>query len=545
MMALSFAQLGEIFAPLDELLASGGDTRLRLDPATRLNFYGCRPYPRPEAITFASSTATSISERAWRRAEAERRALVRASLGQGLDAAIDDRLERLRGELRDALGLAADTDIVWSPSGTDATLHAVYVARAALGTPMVSIVVAADETGSGVAYASCGKHFNTSTARGAAVEKGDPIYGLADGMASVAVPRRAADGSVRSPAQMDEAVTAAVARAVMAGSRVLLHAMDYSKLGGRCPSLDCLRLIRQRWGAAVQIVIDACQMRLGHRRLAWHLGQGHLVLITGSKFFTGPPFCGALLVPASLSAAMVGAAAVPGGLSDYTSLGDWPVAWQGVRATLRERGNLGQLLRWTAALEEMRAYFAVPEAFRTLAFASFAAIVPELIAGHPALALLPEGERSRPGSADELDDGEMAARTIFPFTLSCGDRLLSPAEAQRVYRALNEDVAAILPPATSLAERQLAARLCHIGQPVEIPRPGGQSTAALRLSAGARVVSENWSEAGEDAAIGNLHREFAQIRTILDKVDLLLRHLKALEHDRAAQAPAAPARATG
>jgi len=544
MMAIAFAQLREIFAPLDELLASGGDTRLRLDPATRLNGYGCRPYPRPEAITFASSTATSISERAWRRAEVERRLLVRASLAQGFEAAVADRLERLRDELRDVLELGADTDIVWSPSGTDATLHAVYVARAALGTPMVSIVVAADETGSGVAYASCGKHFNATTAHGAAVEKGNPIRGLADGMASVAVPRRGADGKVRSPAQIDEAVTAAVARAVSVGSRVLLHAMDHSKLGSRCPSLDCLSRIRQRWGAAVQIVIDACQMRLGRRRLAWHLDQGHLVLITGSKFFTGPPFCGALLVPATLSAAMAARAAVPAELRDYTSRGDWPATWHGVRATLRAQGNLGQLLRWTAALEEMRAYFAVPEAFRTLALASFAAIVPEFIAGHADLALLPDGERSLSGSPDELD-GEMAARTIFPFTLRCGDRLLSPAEARRVYRALNEDIAAVLPPGASFAERQLAARLCHIGQPVEIAGTGGESTAALRLSAGARVVSENWSDAGEDAAIGNLHREFAQIRTILDKIDLLLRNLAALEHAGAAPDAATPIRATG
>jgi hypothetical protein len=80
---------------------------------------------------------------------------------------------------------------------------------------------------------------------------------------------------------------------------------------------------------------------------------------------------------------------------------------------------------------------------------------------------------------------------------------------------------------------------------VEIPRPGGDSTAALRISAGARIVSENWSEAGEDAAIGNLHHEFAQIRTILDKIDLLLRNLAALDHDRAAPDAAAPARATG
>ena len=37
---------GGLFAPLDQLLTSGGDTRLQLDPASLLNGYGCRPFPR-------------------------------------------------------------------------------------------------------------------------------------------------------------------------------------------------------------------------------------------------------------------------------------------------------------------------------------------------------------------------------------------------------------------------------------------------------------------------------------------------------------------
>jgi len=55
-------------------------------------------------------------------------------------------------------------------------------------------------------------------------------------MTSVALPRRDAQGGTLSRDDMDAAVTRAVARAVAAGSRVLLHIMDQSKLGGRCPT---------------------------------------------------------------------------------------------------------------------------------------------------------------------------------------------------------------------------------------------------------------------------------------------------------------------
>jgi hypothetical protein len=521
MSALPFDRLGDIFGPLAHLLAAGGDTRLHLDPATQLNGYGCRPYPRPEAFTFASSTATSISERAYAAAEAARDDLIRAALHHGLDRAVASLVEGLRHELAGLLGLAGlGAQIVFSPSGTDCELHALFIARTVLGTPLTSIIAAADETGSGVPFASGGRHFNTLTAHGAAVEKGRPIDGLAEDVASMAVTLRE-DGRVRAPSEMDEAVLAAVAEAVAAGRRVLLHAMDHSKLGARCPSLDCLAAIRARFGASVQVVIDACQMRLSRSRLAWHLAQGHMVQITGSKFFTGPPFSGALLVPKALAARLADVPGLPPALADYTSRSDWPLAWRGIGASLPERANLGQLLRWVAAAREMRDYFAVPADFRRRALADFAGAVSGLIAGAPSLELLPDFARLR-GDADE-DDDEMSVRTIFPFWLRRAGRALSLADCTIVYRALNADVSAVLPADLSAAQRSLAAQLCHIGQPVDLP-----NGAALRLSAGARIVSESWSPVGEAASLRNLQGEVAQIRMILDKIELLLRHFDAL-----------------
>jgi hypothetical protein len=521
MSALPFHRLGEIFAPLAQLLASGGDTRLHLDAGTQLNGYGCRPYPRPEAFTFASSTATSISARAYAAAEAARDDLVRAALHHGLDRAVASFVEGLRHELAELLGLAElGVEIVFSPSGTDGALHALFIARTVLGTPLTSIVAAADETGSGVAFASGGRHFNTLTAHGTAVEKGQPIVGLAEDVAVIAVTLRQ-DGRARSRREMDEAVLAAVAQAVASGSRVLLHAMDQSKLGTRCPSLDCLAAIGTRFGASVQIVIDACQMRLSRSRLAWHLAQGHMVQITGSKFFTGPPFSGALLVPRALGLRLAAAPGLRPALADYTSRSDWPLAWPGIRMSLPERANLGQLLRWVAAAREMRDYFAVPAAFRRRALADFADAVSGLIAAAPSLELLPDVERLR-GPAD-ADDEEMSVRTIFPFRLRRAGRALSLANCTTIYRALNTDVTAVLPADLSAAQRSLAAQLCHIGQPVDLP-----DGAALRLNAGARIVSESWSPAGEATSLGNLQGEVAQVRIILDKTELLLPHLDAL-----------------
>jgi len=87
----------------------------------------------------------------------------------------------------------------------------------------------------------------------------------------------------------------------------------------------------------------------------------------------------------------------------------------------------------------------------------------------------------------------------------------------------------MLPAAATAADRQLAAQLCHVGQPVGLADPPHGTSGALRISAGARFVSESWSPAGESVATENLEGEFAQIRAILAKIGLLLRHFEALE----------------
>ena len=109
--------LRQLVAPIEQLLASGGDTRLALDPVSRLNGYGCRPFPRPDAFTFASSTATSISGRAYAAAAAARQRLLRDSRRGSFERAFSEQMRALRDELRGLLGLEASAcEIVFSCS---------------------------------------------------------------------------------------------------------------------------------------------------------------------------------------------------------------------------------------------------------------------------------------------------------------------------------------------------------------------------------------------------------------------------------------------
>jgi len=506
-------------APTEYLLASGGDSRLYLDPVHLLNGYGCRPWPQPEIFTFASSTATLLSPRGFTAAAAAQQQLIELSAKLGLESACDLLLESVRQRIRSALKLdRAETEIVFSPSGTDSQVQALFIAQSILGGPVVNVIVASDETGSGTPCSTTGHHFNWVTAQGDVVPKEERIEGFPDDTTSIEIPLRDGLGRLQSPNAIDEQVMAAVERSITLGKRVILHVMDSSKFGSRCPSLECIEQIRVKRGPYVQIVVDACQIRLGRRRLRYYLSQNFLVLITGSKFFAGPPLSGALLIPPRVSERMSRVENIPAGLGLYTSRNDWPVAWHGIRSKLPSHPNVGQLLRWVAATEEMKAYFAVPQDFRFRALRIFSRIVPGMIAESANLELLPISDDA---SGDGIDDEEMALRTIFPFLVRCGGRRCSLEECSLIYRALNWDISNVLPRSAASQQRQVAAQCCHIGQPVTVKRPDRSEAGTLRISAGARVVSDSWSTAGLAASLRKLDGELDQVLTIIQKIEII------------------------
>jgi hypothetical protein len=511
--------LSDLFGPLDRLLIGGGDPRLDIEPSSGANAYGCRPSPCPDMLSFASCTATSISERAYARAGEARENLMRSVISEGLEAAFDARIEAMRGELKACLGLPQSAvDVVLSPSGTDSQLQALSLVRALLGPSLATIIVAADQTGSGTADTARGCHFSAATANGTRVAKGQPIDGLADGLDSIALPSLVGSGGCCPQAESDAQVLGAVETAVANGRKVLLQIMDCSKLGWRAPSDPCLDEIARRWPDQVQIVVDACQMRLGRPRLRKYLDRGYIVIVTGSKFFTGPPFSGALLVPAGLAKAFDAVTAAASGLRNYFGRSDWPGSWASLRSCFPIRANFGQWLRWEAALEEMRAYYSVPDEFRRWALKAFGEGVERVIVSSPSLRLLPQSP-----AAGNADDEELAQATIFPFAIVVHDgRALSLGDCRKIYRALTR-TARMAGSANASKSPEIAAELCLVGQPVALGDFEGHPAAALRICAGARLIGETWS-GDEAAARGKLRRELDHVGAVVAKIEWLVAH---------------------
>jgi hypothetical protein len=506
----------------DALMETGGDIRLHRDPLSALNGYGCSHRPRPWAITFASSTASSSSERGYLAADLERlKTTVKLLARHRKFPPVRASLAAVRRGLGQVFGLDAATQVVLAASGTDTELLALALTHLApAAAPILNILIAPEETGRGVPMAARGVHFAVDTARGHDVAFESPITGFRPDTEIANVCLRHRDGALRPAAEVEAEISAIVASGIGAGKQVILHVLDLSKTGLLAPDPTYLAGLRALYGRRFDIVVDACQARLSARAVNAYLQLDAVVLITGSKFFTGPPFTGALLVPAAI-ARRLAQGRLPAGLDAYFGRDEFPEGCEAA-SLLPPFGNYGLSLRWHAALAEMRAFRLVAPPRRAEILQRFGEVVRNAIAANPALSLLPV----LPISRGEIAEMWERLPSIFSFSMRSPvtpERSLDPAEARAVYIWLNADLSEILP------DHQAAGRICHIGQPVSLPRPDGAgSMGVLRVSAGARLFSGEPSHKGL-AGPERLQREFADLATVFEKIGLILEHFQELK----------------
>jgi hypothetical protein len=520
-----------LIGPTEWLMEQGGDARLATDPFTGLNGYGCSHRPRPWAVTFASSTASSSSERGYLGAEAARRRMIAASFKHSAGEAVTAEAERVRQALTIHFLLPSDTAVVLAASGTDSELIALALAAAADDRPLTNILLAPEETGSGVPLAARGRHFAIDTARGGSVPKGETVCGFREDTSLIAIAVRSPDGSVRPAPAVDADCVAAVTAAIAAGRRPVLHILNVSKTGLQAPTMGCAAGLTARYGGSMDVVVDACQTRLNPGTVRDYIMRGWIVQITGSKFFTGPPFSGALLAPGTVAARLAGRP-LPAGLELYSGRPEWPRTQQGLDGLL-PTGNHGLVMRWQAALAEMQAFADVPATRRRAVLHRFVGHVDRCISQTPGLVAVnhqPPEENPLDWDATETIRCFAVRRTAVATSSQTppepGTDYLDITLARKIYVWLNADLWPALEGLAALADQSVLRRRCHVGQPVAL-FIDDQPAAALRVSAGARLVSGEPSLAHLDPD-ERLERELSDVRTLFRKRSLILAYFDRL-----------------
>ncbi len=433
-------------ASLAAALLSGGDERIAADPVSGRNRYGLTARPAPDETFFSSSTASAITPRGWHAAATAWRRLHSddARERQNFPAWFDDIRRRVAA-------FAGAGEAILTASGTDAEFLALAIADDATARPIANIVVGPRETGRGVLLAAGGLHFQSSALhrRLAGWEDHD--------IAVETVEIRGADGFPRPTGEVDAEVLAKAETALAQGRAVIAHRLDVSKTGLSGFSRAAALKLRARAPERVFVLADCCQMRGPPSHVGALLDCGFLVAVTGSKFFCGPPFCGALLLPEALRVRLQHFR-VPEGLAAQTALYDWPASLRGASEGFGSHANIGLGLRWEAALAEMEAFRAIPPALAQTIAQKFRALA-EAGAREAGLRIL-----------DEPGEGSDWARTILSIAAPRSDE-----QATKLQRALRRPVGAW----------GNAARIFHVGQAVAVG-----ADQALRVCLGAPTISD-------------------------------------------------------
>lgn len=507
--------------PTEYLLMSGGDLRLNIDEIDLLNKYGCRPFPRPDAFTFASSTGTSVSNFAFDKTDKIRSVLIRNSFKYGFKNATIAFSESLKNNLRKIFKLNDECEIIFSPSGTDSSLQIAAITQITSDKDITHILVASDETGSGVASALKGCHFENTTALNYPVRKGDIIEGFRD-IDLIKIPFRDENGVLKSASQLDDEVYAAIAKTTELDRHVVLHTMDQSKLGCKSPSDAFIQKLNTFENLSMQIIVDGSQLRLDPKDIQNYLNKGYIVTITGSKYFTGPPYAGALLLPKGVNKLIQSAKnKLPEGLTQYYNHSDWPKSWF-CSNDLSEGYNYGSYMRWNAAIVEMDRYYKTPVLYRNMGIEMFCNFIEESVKEATFLELIYD-DKTKTNSYNSKEFGIRNIRTIFPFFILKNNQTLSVDNVKKLYTLLNSDLSAQFED-SSLEIIRLAAQKCHIGQAVNVKYGNAIESAVLRISLGARVISESWVSRDISLFFRNIETQMNQITVIIKKIELILSH---------------------
>jgi len=509
-------------APLEKILISHGDTRLVLD-SKKLNKYGVPPNPRPQAIHFSSSTASPISEYGFKFCEILRRSFVNEiARDADLEAILYSRLGQMI--CCEILKLAhldkSQADVVVVPSGTDAEKIAVGLALANMkGSPVTNVIIGSEESGSFVREAAQGNYYDNVVAGKEIYKKGEKIWINSD-IKLVEVPIRTLDGAPLEINILMKKIRDIVEEEISADRHVMVHILQTSKTGLSGPTAKDFSDALGELIFKIDVVVDACQMRADFKELGDLIRRGWLVQISGSKFLTGPPFSGAILVPTAYSQRYEKLKPLLEQSPAMNDLAFWDCEYEMKSNNAENKNTLqfGVMFRWIPALIEYQLYDKIPLKDREDLVEAFRVILKKQITKFRSLEienLLSLDQRS---TEKRYEQETIFLLRVLGKTSSGELKYLEEEDYRHMFRLLNEDLSEFFKNSKTI-DQAIAKKMVHLGQPVKVTANGKDRTI-LRIVLGARFFNIIRYSGATDYSPG-LFAELSDAMIALEKVDLL------------------------
>jgi len=319
-------------------IVTGGDERIILDEKG-LNKYFVNPLVYKDTFSRGSCTCSTLSDNSKKAIE---KIIDRLETEE-----YDDVLKEQKKKLKEFIGYKGqDTfDIFYAPSGSDLCYYPILFSKIIYPKKDIfNILTCAEELGTGSNTANNGRHHGALNQFGEQIQKGELIHpDIKIKQASFSA--RDEEGNIAN--HKDKILQTIEDNE--AKNSIITHLVIGSKSG----IMDNISII-PRVQKDIFWVVDVCQLRATKKLINSLINLNCMVMITGSKFYQSPPFCGALLVPKTITSRLkniTDEAIAP--FLDIFGTSDIPFNLPELRNKFRENDNTGTLVRWEAAVNEM------------------------------------------------------------------------------------------------------------------------------------------------------------------------------------------------
>lgn len=509
---------------VEHLMSSGGDDRITLDEVTGLNNYGCEPKPK-NLISFSSSTASTISSGAYNFCKIKQHQLIERSIESSEYDSYTISVQEIKSFIKSYYSLDENVSIVLGPSGTDLEYIALALSLSK-AKKITNIILGLEEVGSGMEYAAAGKYFSNKSALGKKVIQGQLLHGLDPEIITCKyLPIRNDDGHALTSNEILSNIEEVTIQSLKEGRRPLVHAIYRSKTGLITPGIDEIESLSKNYGDKIDIIVDACQGRISHLVINKYLQMGAMVMVTGSKFYCGAPFSGAILLPNnSIQNFRKVDLTSFSGLAPLFTREEIPQYWTSLYQSLNEEVNFGLVLRWYSAIYEMERLSNVDTEKIQFIIHSFRSLLVKQIHHSNDLLTLYHEDDENPNTSNKISH-PLDENTIATVLINEIDRKgieFNYEKAREVQKLLLANIKKLDKETKLLITT--AQTVFHVGQPVKIRRTddGNNWKANLRVSLGASKISE--LSLLENRSI-ELKIEL-ELKMLFEKLEFILRYLR-------------------
>ncbi len=200
--------------------------------------------------------------------------------------------------------------------------------------------------------------------------------------------------------------------------KLILHLVYVSKSHKIFPSIESINRMKKKF-SNLKIVVDACQMRCDFETLTSFIENNYDVIITGSKFFSAPPFCSAYLTNKRIKV--------------LKKNSDLKKIFNDVELIKSPKITYGLLFRWKFAINEIKSFNKIPKKSQIKIIKNLQKIIRGLIKRYKTLELC-EKHKFNNSKGLRIEDN----LTIFLFYLKRSDKYLSLLESRKIYKHIKD-----------------------------------------------------------------------------------------------------------